>query len=114
MKKIKINLEDVHVNLDPFGRGLYQYTAWWKYHIGPVGVVWVIGVDKTKCFIIGSFVPHWARRQGVRTRINTEIGKWCKTIVTASGTQPHGIGFLKGSGYEKIPKLGWWKKEMKP
>ena len=105
---MKINLSDVEIEVIRLGRGLYQYTAWWKGCIYPVGIVWVLGIDKDNAMVMNSYVPKWARRNGIRTLINKEIHKWIKNVLTSEGSKEGGMKFLKASKYKKVPTLGWW------
>jgi hypothetical protein len=83
------------------GLGQTIYALYVPNYYFPVGVVWGVG-DGNGCFRVGgSFVQPWARRHGVRTRINQTIFEHWDVIHTASGTAKEGgLQFLKASGYK--------------
>jgi len=66
----------------------------------PVGLVW--GWARGDRFeVAGSFVPVWARRFGVRSRINEQIFLHFKVISTRDGSKEGGARFLKAAGYKR-------------
>ena len=80
------------------GVGADLYICWNLQYPVPLGFVW--GLAKTKrCFeVLGSYVPAFARRRGVRTAIQRAIQKSYPTVITSSATED-GRAFMRSSGY---------------
>ncbi len=94
------------------GFGVWLYTCWAKGSYAPVGLVWgiTLGSDagKSTFVVYGSFVPPWARRQGVRTFINEAILKHTDVIASSHGTK-EGAAFMKAAGYTTDRDTGLYK-----
>jgi hypothetical protein len=109
MKLDKANFTYEAINLK---RGVYQFTAFHPHCTAPIGIVWALGIGDV-AFIFDSYVPKYARRQGVRTYLNERIQEWCPKIVTALGSKEGGMAFLKAQNYSKIKELNWYLKSKK-
>lgn len=96
------------VDWGKIGIGFVLYTLWNRDQPMPLGFVW--GMVKTKdCFeVIGSYVPAWARRMGIRSAINAVILSHYKTIVTVGGSKSGGEQFMKARGYKYSKETGSW------
>ena len=87
------------------GIGQLIYALYVPNHTAPIGFVWGHSQGEQFC-TSGSFVQPWARRFGVRSRINNEIFTHFAVITTVSGSKEGGKQFLKASGYR-------WSKPMR-
>lgn len=97
------------------GQGVTAIFCFWTHNTAPVGVVYTIlygpgNTKKQRAEILGSYVVPWARRLGVRSRINDYLFNYldCHTIVTQSGSREGGKAFMQNSGYVLDEKLGIW------
>src|SRR5207237_874484 len=80
--KWKPDIKGAWVTWAAIGFGQMIYVLYVPNHTSPIGFVWGHG-DETRCFeVYGSFVEPWARRNGVRTRINQTIFEHADVIVT--------------------------------
>lgn len=82
----------------PFGGQMYLcFVAAFPY---PVGFVWGVGDTRGVFDVAGSYTEPWARRQGVRTRLNEEIFKEYLVIRTNYGSAEGGQAFMRKQGYK--------------
>lgn len=109
---MKLNRQDLYMELCELSGGLAQYTAWSKKHNNPVGFVWlrfVKGKPRPVAEIIECYVPKWARRQGVMYYLTHWLEKKY-TLLTGQGSAEGGRAFLTARGFRRIKGLGWWVK----
>ena len=96
--KWKPEMANAWVTWVRIGFGQLIYLLYVHNHTLPIGLVW--GYAEGKRFIVGgSFVQPFARRQGVRTRINDAIFEHLSVISTSAGSKEGGRAFLKARGY---------------
>ena len=115
MAKIKIALKDSWVTWETVGFGITGFFCFCREYSAPVGVVWTAcsGCDarpRTRVEVIDSHVIQWARRQGVRSRINEAIFAeyGADVIMTHEGTAKGGLAFLKHWRYQRDGVSGTW------
>lgn len=102
--KCDLELKGAWVTWARIGFGQTIYALYVPSYFAPVGLVW--GEGRTTRFdVYGSFVIPWARRNGVRTRINEEIFKDYKVISTEGASKEGGRQFMKASGYKRNREL---------
>jgi hypothetical protein len=110
--KQEIDLHRCWVDRSTIGFGFTLYTLFARQVLCPAGFVWgnfTARDGKGTAFeVSGSYVPEWARRCGVRTRINEEIFKSADVIVTPAGTED-GKKFMRAAGYRRDPVSGFWR-----
>lgn len=116
---MKIDLAKCYVEPYDIDYGMTVYVARSRQVSSPVGLVWGLrtspdrrsyGDDGIPTFeVCGSYVPEWARRQGVRTLINKWIHKHFETIRTQSASE-FGRKFLRAAGYKRDPLGGYFLK----
>jgi hypothetical protein len=116
--KLKFDMSKAWITWSIVGFGIVVYVLFEPQVATPLGFVWGVrytGRGKRAHFDVwGSFVPVFARRQGVRRRINEEILKINDTVRT-SGATPDGQKFMRESGYSYDSKIDiWWKPKTKP
>ena len=100
----KANLARAFCEVVDFGFGLTLYALFERQFAGPIGLVWGFtegcADGKSRKFrVYHSYVLPFARRQGVRSRLNDEIFKTHDIIVTCSGSENSGLDFIKARGY---------------
>jgi hypothetical protein len=108
---MKFDMKKAWVTWAAIGFGIVIYALFEPQAHSPIGFVWghMGKGNKTVFTVLGSFVPVWARRQGVRTRINDEILKQADVIRSAHGS-PDGAAFMRATGYKFSPEIDlWWK-----
>lgn len=100
-RKWKPEMSGAWVSWAKMGFGQIIYVLYVPNHLFPVGFVWGVG-DANRCFRSGgSFVQPWARRNGVRTRLNETIHEHWDVIHTTGGAKEGGgLAFLKATGYK--------------
>ena len=80
--------------------GMTMYLCYVEAYCSPVGFVWGYGEAEHGVFeVLGSYVEPWARRQGIRSVLNTAISADYRTIATAAGTS-EGEAFMRAAGYK--------------
>lgn len=98
------DIKEVYVSWAPLGQSVLLYTAWIPTFAAPLAFVWgnpkSTTPNKHVFDVYGSYVLPWARRQGVRSKINEQILKHYGVIITGSGTKEGGMAFLKAAGYK--------------
>lgn len=100
----KPELNGAWVTWAPIGFGQRLYALYVPNHPYPVGLAW--GVPAGKCFhVAGSFVQPWARRCGVRSRLNEGIFASFQTIATGHGSNEGGRQFIRAKKYERHQAL---------
>lgn len=112
----KPDVKNAWVSFVRIGFGQLLYFCFVPNFAGPVGFVWGIGhgAGKTSRFeVYGSYVIPSARRNGVRTRLNTAIHEHFRCITTMSGSREGGLAFLKSQGYKFDPRTTTWFLERK-
>jgi hypothetical protein len=110
-KKWKPELEHAFVTWAAIDRGQIIYILYVPNHMAPLGFVWgwISGEGRESTFeTYGSFVSAWARRFGVRTRINRTIFEHVSTITTKHGSSDGGLAFLKAAGYKRDSNVHCW------
>jgi hypothetical protein len=97
----KVWADKLWVTWHDVGFGVRQYTCFHPDWMGPIGVVWVIGVggDADMAHVLGSYTVPTYRRRGVRTAIQQTLKAHFRLIQTWSGSKDGGEAFLKASGY---------------
>jgi hypothetical protein len=109
--KWKPEIENAFVTWAPIDRGQLIYVLYVPNHMSPLGFVWgrIRGEGRESTFETnGSFVQIWARRFGVRTRINLAIFDHVSTITTAHGNKEGGLAFIKSQGYKWDSNANCW------
>jgi hypothetical protein len=109
--KWKPELERAHITWSPIDRGQIIYVLYVPNHMSPLGFVWgrISGEGSESIFdTYGSFTHSWARRFGVRSRINQAIFQHVSTIITKHGNKEGGLAFLKSSGYKWDAHCNYW------
>jgi hypothetical protein len=105
-------MERAWVTWAQIDRGLGMYICYVENHTSPVGFVWgrLAGQGAKSTFeTCGSYVPTWARRFGVRSRINETIFQHAATtIITRHGSTEGGMAFLKARGYKWDSNTNYW------
>lgn len=111
--KRKLKRDRYWVVWNDIGCGITVFHLFCEEFVSPVGTVYaIISGDnqdgKSVADITGSHVVEWARRNGVRSKINDVIFETFKVdaIITHSGTK-HGKPFMEASGYVKN-EIGQW------
>lgn len=70
-----------------------------------LGMVWgtctTSGTGKQYYFVHGSYIPEWARRQGVRTAINDFIFGCGIDYIKTPGATADGAAFMTAAGYQR-------------
>lgn len=72
----------------------------------PLGFVYGMPLGKT-FFIMGMYIPKWARRQGVATFICDYISKRFPSLTTQGGSKEGGKAFIKKYGFHYDNQMGW-------
>lgn len=100
----------------PLEHGVKQYECYIKDDPSPAGFVWGIacGIGKGKPVfqVFHSFVHPWARRKGVRSKIQKVLEEHFTAVFTYTGTKD-GSAWMKASGYKKLRPWGLWIKDKK-
>lgn len=95
------------------GNGVTEYLLFSKNWVVPLGVVWAIRYDQT-VHIFHSYVLPFARRKGIRKKINDYIETHCSRIVSGrTASSQEGIAFMKKQGYRENKELDIFFKEVK-
>lgn len=104
-------------NLD---HGIWQITLFDSRALAPAGHVWFVpfavgDAGKAMALVIDSFVTEWARRQGVRTRLNEEIARLTavQVVLTPNSTES-GRAFMEATGYQLDKDTGLWFLNVAP
>lgn len=108
---MKFDMSKAWVTWTTIGFGVRIYALFGPQFDAPLGFVWGRAGkgNKNSFSVLGSFVQPWARRQGVRSRINEEIFKQVEVIRSAHGS-PDGAAFMRANGYKFSPEADlWWK-----
>lgn len=115
-KPKKIDLEGSWVTWATIGFGLRIYCLFTPDSPAPKGFCWgyALGGKKTKFLVHGSYVIPWARRSGVRTRINEQILRHCPVIQTFSGSRQGGAAFMRARGYRYSAAQDTWSLVRRP
>lgn len=79
--------------------GQQMYICYADAYMFPVGFVWGCGDSRGVFEGAGSYVEPWARRQGVRTKINEAILRDYPVIRTNYGSEDGGMKFMRKQGY---------------
>lgn len=108
MVKWKPQVEKAWVPWTEIGFGQVIFACFVPNHIAPIGLVWGWREGPSAFVVAGSYVEPWARRFGVRTRINVEILKQTKIIRTVTGSKTGGTAFMQARGYVHAAALGLW------
>jgi hypothetical protein len=93
------------------GFGQFIFALYVPNYGWPIGFVWGMGHGEGKDSrfdVAGSFVQPWARRCGVRTRLNEEIFKLFAVIASNHGSKSGGLAFMKASGYKRDRSANMW------
>ena len=113
--KIKVDFADSWFTWTTIGFGVTQAMLFVKQQATPIGFVWGIwfgagNAGKERFEVTQSFTIPWARRQGVRTRINDEIFRLTQIqiITTQNGSDDGGKAFMENYGYELNQEIGLW------
>jgi hypothetical protein len=73
-------------------------------------MVWGISLGRAFC-VFHAYTPEWARRQGVRTKINEAIFKDYDVVETGESTK-EGKSFMRATGYKFDKKKRVWTKKV--
>lgn len=113
--KWKADVDNAWVTWVRIGFGQMMYLLYVPNHAAPIGMVWGMGGGETakdgrvgRFDVFGSFVQPWARRQGVRSKINDSIFQHFCTIITSHGSKQGGADFLKAKKYRRNQDLHCW------
>ncbi len=120
---MKLKLETAWVDRASFGFGWTLYALFVREFEAPIGMVWGMRTgrglpngqqtkDGSNFAVYHSFVLPWARRQGVRRKINTAILEDNDTITTLCGATAASRAFLR-KDYQFNRELGVWVKTKK-
>ena len=90
----------------PFGGQMYFCFV--SAYAFPVGFVWGVGDSRRVFEVAGSYTEPWARRQGVRTRINEAIMRDYLVVRTNYGSDEGGAQFMRKQGYKFSRILRCW------
>ena len=114
---MKISLKTAWVDRSQFGFGWTLYALFDRGFEAPIGLVWGLRqatgdaqgkqAKATTFQVYHSYVLPWARRQGVRRKINDSILEDNTRIVTACGASPAARTFLR-KDYKFNRELGVW------
>jgi hypothetical protein len=102
--KWKPDMSGAWVTWAPIGFGQRVYVAYVPNFAAPVGLVWGAGQGETFT-VAWSYVPPFARRSGVRARINQQILADYRVIATHCGSKDGGEQFIKAQGYKRNKEL---------
>ena len=112
MLKFDPKIKTCWVDCVSIGFGISMYACFSRNFVGPIGFVWGTATGdrgKRRFDVLGSYVMPWARRKGVRTKINEAIlSGGCDVIATVSGTEEGGAAFMKAFGYKHDSKRLTW------
>lgn len=89
------------------GFGFTLYILWNRDQPMPLGFVWGVTATEKRFEVCGSYVPKFARRQGVRTALNRAILRDYKIISTPGGTK-EGCAFMRAQGYRFFREMDAW------
>ena len=113
----RVNVARCYVERYDIDYNTEMYVCRSRGFLAPVGFVWgfAMGADKdaygdvklSRFEVLGSFVPDWARRSGIRSLINKTILQTFDVIHT-NGATPEGAEFMKSSGYKRDPLGGYF------
>lgn len=97
--------------------GIVQFECYIKSDPSPAGFVWgiacgIVGKKKPVFQVFHSFVHPWARRKGVRSKIQTQLEKNYSAVFTYTGTKD-GSAWMRASGFKKLRPWGLWIKDKK-
>lgn len=120
---MKICLEGAWVDRAAFGFGLTLYALFVREWEAPLGLVWGIRTgrglangkqtkDGSNFMVYYSFVIPWARRRGIRRKINEAILKDNDTVTTMCAVSAAARAFLR-KDYHFNRELGVWVKTRK-
>lgn len=96
------------VDWSHFGFGYVLYCLWNREQPMPIGFVWGLVKSETTFEVVGSYVPKWARRLGIRTAINATILAQYKRVVTVGGSDDGGMAFMNALGYKYHHDADLW------
>ena len=108
MIKYQVRLDTAWIQVVEIGLGGWCYVLFDRGHASPLGLVWGLPTAPGRFDVYHSYVMPWARRQGVRKRINEEIFKTFNVIATGKGTKDGGAAFMKAQGYKYNKELKNW------
>jgi hypothetical protein len=106
---MRIDLSNSWTDCTVVGFGITQYTLFCRAYPMPLGFVWgfAFGGKRPTFQVLDSYVVPWARRQGVRSKINEAIFQKAESIVTG-GRSKSGIMFMANTDYTFDPRLTQW------
>lgn len=106
--QFKVRLNSAYIQIAELGFGIWCYVLFDRGFVAPLGMVWGLPTAEKRFDVYHSYVIPWARRQGVRKRINEEIFKTYNIIATGHGTKEGGAAFLRSQGYKYNKTLKNW------
>lgn len=96
------DLDTCWIECVEIGHGHLLYICWSRHSVTPCGMVWSIAFradsGKQNFLVLGSYVPPFARRKGIRTLINQKILEHVAVILSPNATR-EGKAFMKAAGY---------------
>jgi hypothetical protein len=111
-QKLDLEIQRCWVDWYPLRQGILLYTAYSPVAPSAAGSVWVQRTNNQRgeqvAIVLDSYVPQWARRQGIRTLINKTIAKHADIIMSPQGSKDGGEAFMKAEGYVLDKATGWW------
>jgi hypothetical protein len=112
--KVDMRVEDAVVRRMQIGHGVWYLSLWVPVTPYPVGHLWFANFlntyDEVVVEVYQSFVSPFARRQGVRTRLNDELFTTFKAAVLMTGDgSKDGIAFMRATGYKLDEATGYWR-----
>lgn len=105
----------VHKTVIGFGCRLWSYFS--PISEAPVGTVWFTATwdkatKRSRAEILDIYVPQWARRCGIATRLVEALREEYDVLLTTIGTRS-GAPFMRATGWRHRPKECMWIRTRK-
>ena len=102
----QIDHDKCNIDVRSMGGGMWMYLYKHDDQAMPFGLLW--GTPREgQFYVYGCYVPTWARRQGVMTKLHESVHVQYPVIMTGQGSKEGGAEFIKAYGYKKHPQFGW-------
>ncbi len=116
---MSVDLKNCRVEWHNVGFGAMLYILFIRAVPTPVGFVWGLAMAagnarKTRFEVFGSYVVPFARRSGVRTKLNAQLLEHWQVITTQNGSKEGGLRFMRAQGYRLDKRSGVWSLTRKP
>lgn len=110
---MSVDLKGCHIEWQNIGFGMLLYVLFARSNPAPVGFVWGLAIAagnarKTRFEVFGSYVVPYARRSGVRSRLNRQLLEHWQVITTQNGSKEGGLKFMRAQGYRLDKRSGVW------